>query len=368
MSKKLINLYISAIHQNAGKTTLSLGLYNALKERGKKVAFMKPVGQEYVVKDDLHIDKDSILLGHVFRYRKNLKDTSPVTIGRGYTKKYIFSEKKPDLSKKIIRSFDNLIKNKSAIIVEGTGHAGVGSVIDCSNADVAAMLGSKVIIVCHGGIGRSIDEMMLNKAMFDLKNVETVGVIVNKVLPEKYDEIKAVVKKGLESKGIRLLGVLPTIPVLSQPTVEEIRNRLKLKIISGEKGLFNRVEHKIVAAMEPYNMIGHLKPGTLVITSGDRVDNILVSISSHMVKDKYNTTISGIVLTGGLMPDDKVLDLLKNSKIPVVLAEEDTFSISAKIDHMICKIQPSDKDKIKEAIDLVRKHVDVDAILSAWEK
>lgn len=363
--KPIKNIFISAIHQNAGKTTLSLGLYNALKKRGCRMAFMKPVGQEYVTKGNEMIDKDSVLISHVYKRRGSLKDTSPVTIGRGYTRKYIFSENKPDLKKRIIASYQKLIKSKDSIIVEGTGHAGVGSVIDLSNADVASALGSKVVIVCHGGIGRSIDELMLNKALFDLKGVETLGVIVNKVLPEKYEEIKSVIKKGLKAKGVRLLGVIPTTPMLSRPTVQEIMTRLNLKVISGSKsgGLYNRVEGTIVAAMEPYNMINHLKPGTLVITSGDRVDNILVSISSHLVKDRHNVSISGIILTGGLVPDGSVMELLKNSKIPVLLAEDDTYTIAARLEGMTCKIQTSDKDKIEKAIHLVQKHVDVDYIV-----
>ena len=36
-----------------------------------------------------------------------------------------------------------------------------------SNGDVAAMLGCKAVIVSSGGIGRPIDEIMLNKTMFD---------------------------------------------------------------------------------------------------------------------------------------------------------------------------------------------------------
>src|SRR5690606_32749564 len=95
--KPIKNIFISAIHQNAGKTTLSLGLYSALKQRKLRIAFMKPVGQEYVTKGNEMIDKDSVLISHVYKRRGSLKDTSPVTIGRGYTRKYIFSENKPDL-------------------------------------------------------------------------------------------------------------------------------------------------------------------------------------------------------------------------------------------------------------------------------
>lgn len=363
MTKSLKNIFLSSIHQDAGKTTVSIGLYQAFRERKLKTAFMKPVGQQYVSVGDLNIDKDSYLIGEVFHCNKKLKEMSPVTIGKGYTEKYIFNPHRDQLKDSIEKSFRTLTKAKDAIIVEGTGHAGVGSVIDFSNADVAALLGSKVIIISEGGIGKSLDEIMLNKALFDLKNVEILGIIVNKVLQDKYDKIKVTLGKGLENKGLRLLGVIPVDPILSSPTIEEIKERFDFELLCGELKSSYRVEHTIVAAMEPHNMINYLKKGTLVLTSGDRVDNILVAVSSHLVNET-GRQVAGIILTGGLKPSAKIIDLLKKSQIPVLLTNDDTYTVAGKIEHLTCKIQKTDKDKIKEATDLVKKYVDVDAILA----
>jgi len=361
--KKLKNIYLSAIHQNAGKTTIALGLYRIFQERKLKTAFMKPVGQQYVVVKDQHIDKDSYLMGEVFHCWQKFKEMSPVTVGRGFTEKYIFHPNKEALQDEIRKSFDGLSKGKDAIIVEGTGHAGVGSVIDFSNADVASMLGSKVIIVSEGGIGKSIDEIMLNKALFDLKGVEILGVIINKVLPEKYQKIKRNLSQGLKNKGIRLLGVVPVDSMLSRPTIEQVMTHLNLSLLCGERNLGTRVENTIVAAMEPYNMITYIKESTLVLTSGDRVDNILVAISSHLLSQGKEFHLAGIILTGGLIPNPRIVDLLKKSKIPVLLSDDDTFTVATKVKSMICKIEKADKDKIKEATRLVRKNVDINAIL-----
>ena len=362
-SKPIKNIFISAIHQNAGKTTLSLGLFKNFQERKLKTAFMKPVGQETVTYEEKSIDKDTYLIGEVYHCKKHIKEMSPVTVGRGYTEKYILNPQKEELQNKIKRSFQTLIKGKNAIIVEGTGHAGVGSVIDCSNADVAALLGSKVIIVSQGGIGRAIDEIMLNKALFDLRNVPLLGVIINKVRADKLDKIKDIVGKGLERKGIRLLGVIPEMEMLSAPTVDQIRERLDLKVFSGEENLRSRVQDAIVAAMEPYNMIGHLRDGALVITSGDRVDNILVAVSSYLLQQGRSVKVAGLILTGGLMPDAKIAGMLRDSRIPVLYSESDTYTIAAAIENMTPKIQKTDKDKIREAHRLVKNYVDVNMIL-----
>lgn len=361
--KKIKNVFISSIYQNAGKTTVSLGLYKSFRERKLKTTFMKPVGQQTVDVQGQDIDKDTYLIGEVYRCSGTFKDMSPVTVGRGYTQQYIFHPQKEELQERILKSFQRLKKGKDAIIIEGTGHAGVGSVIDVSNADVASMLGAKVIIVSEGGIGRSIDEIMLNKALFDLKGVEVLGVIVNKVLPEKYDKIKDVLTAGLKRKGLNLLGVIPHDPLLSSPTVGQLMKDLNLQLLCGRMSLNRKVKNTIIAAMEPYNMLNYLGEGTLVLTSGDRVDNIMAAVSSHLVYQGQRTQVSAILLSGGLTPNVKIIDLLEKSRIPILISEEDTYTVAGRIENTICKIQKTDKDKIAEARQLVKNYVDVDLIL-----
>lgn len=362
--KKILNIYISSIYQNAGKTTIALGLYKIFLERSIQTTFLKPVGQKTIPLKNTDIDKDSYLMGEVYRCRREMKYMSPVTIPPGFTEKYIASPQPEPLRKKIQDSFLKLTEDKGAIIIEGTGHAGVGSVVDLSNADVAKMLGSKVLIISEGGIGRSIDEIMLNKALFDLCGVEVLGVIINKVLPEKYEKIKTVLSAGLKNKGLRLLGLIPLDPILRDPTMEQLMNRLQLRLLCGKTNLKRRVQNTIVAAMEPENMVEHIKDGTLILTSGDRVDNIMVAVSSHLIMQGKRNQVAGIILTGGLVPDEKILTLLKRSRIPVLLAQEDTYQMAGKIDNMICKIEKSDKQKILEAVQVVKQYVDVETILA----
>lgn len=361
--KTIKNVFLSAIHQNAGKTTIALGLYKIFQEKKLRAAFMKPVGQKVVKVRDKQVDKDSYLIGEVYHCSSRFKEMSPITLERGFTEKYIFHPNRDHLKKEIEESFARLSQEKDAIIVEGTGHAGVGAVIDFSNADVASLLGSKVIIISEGGIGKSIDEIMLNKALFDLCQVEILGVIINKVLPEKYDRIKKILTQGLKNKGIRLLGVIPIDPVLRSPTVKQVMNQLDLGLLCGKDFLNAHVKHTIVAAMEPQNMITHLRDGALVITSGDRIDNILVSISTHLSRHDSQTKIAGIILTGGMVPDARIVDLLKSSNIPVLLSPHDTYTVAGKIESLVCKIEKTDKDKIEKATRLVKKYVDVATII-----
>src|SRR5690606_9268621 len=98
---------------------------------------------------------------------------------------------RPVLVDKIVRAFDRATYEKEAVIIEGSGHAGVGAVCDLSNAQVAKLLGAKAIIVARGGIGMPVDEIALNKSLFDKHGVEVVGAILNKVLPDKADIVES---------------------------------------------------------------------------------------------------------------------------------------------------------------------------------
>ena len=100
-----------------------------------------------------------------------------------------------------------------------------------------------------------------------------------------------------------------------------------------------------------------------MITSGDRIDNILVSISAQLISRGAKFKIAGIILTGGMVPDARIVDLLKKSRIPVLLSSQDTYTVAGKIESLICKIEKTDKDKITTALCLVKKYVDVDTII-----
>src|SRR5581483_9306835 len=131
-----------------------------------------------------------------------------------FTRKYLQSSASDALGKRIQKAFDRVAWEKDFVLCEGSGHAGVGSVFDLSNAQVAKLLGAKVIIVSQGGIGKPIDEVSLNQALFEKEDVEIIGVILNRVLGDKIDYVSDFARRGLKRKGLELLGVLPHQQIL----------------------------------------------------------------------------------------------------------------------------------------------------------
>src|SRR5881628_2309779 len=207
-------VFIAATRMNDGKTTTSLGLLAALQKFHPRIGYIKPVGQRFVEIAEQKIDEDTVLMDSVFRLNCPLVDMSPIAVEPDFTRKYLQSSNRDVLVKTIEKAFDRVAWEKDFVLCEGSGHAGVGSVFDLSNAQVAKILGAKVIIVTQGGIGKPIDEVSLNKALFDKEGVEIIGVILNKVLPEKIDYITEFARRGLKRKGLELLGVVPHQSIL----------------------------------------------------------------------------------------------------------------------------------------------------------
>lgn len=358
-----MKLYVAATRQNDGKTIVCLGLIPALQKRVANVGYIKPVGQRYVEIDGHKIDEDTVLIKKAHDVRGSITDMSPIAIPRFFTENYIDNPDRQPLVELVKECFARIEMGKDVVVVEGTGHAGVGSVFDMSNGDVAALLGCKAVIVSAGGVGRPIDEIMLNKAMFDAAGVPILGAIINKVEEEKYDKVKSYVTRGLARKGIDVLGVMPYRPILSSPTVEQLFEDIDGQFLSGHRGLPNLVGRMVIGAMPPQQAMEYLDSDTLLITPGTREDLILAVMSSCILAKSKKMCVSGMILTGGAPPQRSIMELVEKTHIPVMLVQEDTFMVASKIAKLIVKIRPGDVDKIRAVEELVNDYVDVDRIL-----
>ncbi|MFA5865193.1 MAG: AAA family ATPase [Phycisphaerae bacterium] len=358
------SIFIVASGQHVGKTTLSLGLISLLVEQGRRVHFFKPVGQEYVERDGTMIDKDAVFMQTVMSLGGTLAEMSPVTIPRGFVENYLFHRDVEPLKRRIFEAYGRVSQGCDVLVVEGTGHAGVGACLDLSNADVAAMLDISALLVVEGGIGSTLDQVALNLSLFQGRQVKVVGVVANKVIPEKRERITQALDRGLANMGLKLLGSIPYDETLTYPRMRQVAQNLSAQVLSGESAMDVRIDNTIVAAMEPQNVLPHIGPHTLMITSGDRIDNILVAINKGLHQADHNSCIVGLVLTGGLIPHFTIVSLMKNSGLPVLLCKEDTYTVATRIKQMVIRILPEDADKIAHAKSLARQYVNIDAIFN----
>jgi len=354
-------VFIAATRQNDGKTTTSLGLIAALQQVFPRVGYIKPVGQRFVQIEEQKIDEDTVLMDAVYRLNCPLGDMSPIAVEPDFTRKYLQAANNDALVRRIQNAFDRVAWEKDFVLCEGTGHAGVGSVFDLSNAQVARILGAKVIIVTQGGIGKPIDEVALNCALFEKEGVRVIGVILNKVLSDKLDYVSDFARRGFKCKGLDLLGVIPHQQILSSPTMDSIREELHAEVLNQPSTLHTLVEEVVVGAMTAQNAISFFRPGALIITPADREDIVLAAGTN--ISARSNGRIAGIVLTRGIQPGESMLKVIRSMPVPVLLAAEDSYLVASRVHDLIVKTRPNDAEKISLIRDLIARSVNVENIL-----
>ncbi len=363
MNETTPRVFIAATRQNDGKTTTSLGMVAALHKHYRRVGYIKPVGQRFVEIAEHKIDEDTVLMDSVYQLNCPLVSMSPIAVEPDFTRKYLANANYDALVRRIEEAFDRVAWEKDFVLCEGSGHAGVGSVFDLSNAQVAKVLCSKVIIVTRGGIGKPIDEVALNQALFEKEGVKVIGVIVNKVMPDKVDYVTEFVGKGLKRRGLPLLGVMPHQEILSRPTLRLIGEELDAEVLNRSKQMLNLVEDIVIGAMSVQNALQFFKNGVLVIIPGDRED-ILLAAAAEMCSAEV-PHLAGIVLTGNLKPSDGVMKLIREMPFPVLLVKQDSYEVASKVHDMTVKTRPDDTAKIHLIRDMIAKHVDVKRILAS---
>jgi BioD-like phosphotransacetylase family protein len=357
------HVYLAATGQNRGKTTVSLGVLDGFGRRGLSTGFCKPVGQRTVIQEGVPADEDAVLMKAVFDLPEPLAQMSPVHIPRGFTQAHIDGKVVEDLGARIRSTHAAFAADRDILLIEGTGHAGVGAVINLSNADVAGMLGAPAVIVSEGGVGRPIDEIVLNKSLFERSGVTVAGAIVNKVDLVSKPDLGRTLERGLARHGIRLLGVLPYRPILSNPTLAMVLEGVHGETIHPGPDLDQVIGGVSIGAMEPQHMLQRIGPRALIIVPGDREDVIAAIVHAHRIRAEAGGDALGLVLTGGYRPRATVLDAIRYADLFATLVNEDTYQVASEVHDLLVKTHAADSGKIAEIKALVWEHLFIDRIL-----
>jgi BioD-like phosphotransacetylase family protein len=360
-------IFVAATRMDDGKTTTSIGLFSALQQRFPRIGYIKPVGQRFVEIEGAKIDEDTVLINETYHPHTPLKAMSPIAVEPDFTRRYLSGGITHQLHDRVRTAFDIAAWEKDFVIIEGTGHAGVGSVFDLSNATVAKLLKSKVIIVSRAGIGRPIDEISLNLALFEKQGVEVIGAVINKVVPDKMEMLKEYATLGLAKLGLPLLGMIPMHTELYKPTVNQACLRLKGEFLAGAQHKRRRISRIGVGAMSCRNAERLLQPGTLIITPGDR-DDLIMMVLEEDAKPHLRGHLAGVVLTDGILPPDNVLQMIRERSIPFISTVADISHATTAIGHMTVKTEVGDRDKIGVIQNLIHEHVYVDRIIDLVQR
>lgn len=347
-------IFIGATGQNVGKTTLCLGILSGLKKRYQSVGFMKPIGQQHEEVDNgILVDKDVVLFKKQFDLKSDWKTMSPVLVPSGFTRHFLdgdFSTK--EMEEAVTKAYREISRTNDITIVEGTGHVGVGSIIDMSNAKVAALLGTEMIIIASAGLGSAFDELALNVALCNQLGVKIRGVILNRVHPDKRDMILDYMPKALSRWNIPLLGVIPFSRYLNSPSMADFEVLFKTKMIAGVDQKYRHFADVRLVAGSVVHFEEDFNPEELIITPASREDIVEEGLS--LIGDAKKLAF---LLTSRHPPTEALIAKLKKHNVPALYAPLCSYDAMKQIVSLITKTRIEDKEKVKEAIELVEANL-----------
>ncbi|MCI9846587.1 phosphate acetyltransferase [Flavobacterium pectinovorum] len=352
-------IYIATSDHNSGKSIVTLGLMSILIGKTAKVGYFRPIVEDFV---DGELDNHIETVLSYFNLDIKFDDAYAITKSKLIKKKN--KGKIGEVLDLIIEKYKKLEERFDFVLVEGTSFTGEGTSIELDlNVLIAKNLGIPTIII-GSGVGKTLEELVdslyLVYDSFKVKEVEVLSVFANKVQPENIELVTKGLQKSLPENV--LINTIPIISTLNNPTMQEIVNELNAKILFGETYLNNEIGHFSVGAMQLHNYLVHLHDNALVITPGDRSDIILGALQAN--ESVNYPTVSGIILTGNILPEESILKLIEglSAIVPIIAVDGGTYHITNRIGAIKSKIYANNTHKIETSINTFEKYVEVEAL------
>lgn len=353
------NIFIATAEPYSGKSVVALGLVNMLLGKTQRVGYFKPI-----VNFDPTEHKDvnvQTIIEH-FGLQINYEETYAVT--RQEAMRQIEGEGQGQMMDLVISKFKQLEAKYDFNVIEGSDFIGEGAAFEFeANISIAKNLGSPVIIVVTGAnktTAQVVNSVLTMLRNFEAREVQVLAVVANRTIADQVDDIQELLTVQLP-KGI-LLAIIPDDRGLESPSMKEILENLGGKLLFGEDQLTNQVDNFVSGAMNVPNFLNHIKENVLIVTPGDRGDIILGSMQANLSTNYPK--IAGIVLTGGLIPEEPILRLLQGSQtvFPVIAVKTGTFQTITEIDGIKPRITTDNVNKIQLAIDTFSKYMNIKAL------
>ncbi|MDF7667852.1 phosphate acetyltransferase [Orbaceae bacterium ESL0727] len=361
---------------NVGLTGVSLGVVRAMERQGVKLSFFKPVAQPRTGGDTP--DNTTTLISH----NTSIPTIQPLKMS--HVENLLGLNKQDILMEEIIALYAENTKHADVVLVEGIVPTADYPFANELNNNIAKTLGAEIILVMNMGSDTPAqlrDRIEIARANFGgIKNDKIIGVIVNKVnapieeqslvRPDvaeiyhtpKFDGKKITIHDLNENSPLPVLGCIPWNIDLSACRTFDIANHFDAKIINEGKIKTRRIKHISFCSRSVPNIITHLQPDALLVTSADRAD-VLVTICLAVMN---GVSIGGVLLTGGYEIDEKVHRLCQqafDAGLPVFTVQSNTFQTSINLQQFNLEIPVDDKERMDNTQNFMADHID-----NAWIK
>ncbi|MTI15337.1 phosphate acetyltransferase [Sansalvadorimonas verongulae] len=354
--------YVAPTHYGVGLTSVSLGLVRALDKLGCRVRFFKPIAQTEIAGPEHSVE--------MVRATMAQQPADPIPFSRA--EDLLGANKRDVLMEEIVASFDRVCTGADVVIVEGMVPTRSAPYMGRLNAEISKNLNAKVILVSQAQNEETLEDTVdhLNIAADNyggLSGKNILGYVLNKLTPEMIEQTGGDAFNALpalEKAKAMPLGYIPWRSELSALRTKDVAAELNAEILFAGEIAQRRVTSYVLCARTAANMSHLLKPGALVVVSGDRDDVILATCMAA----QNGVPLAGLLITGGVKPAEGIQALVEkslgDSALPVVMVESGSYQTATMLDRMSTAVRSDDLERVEQVMESVSDHINVDALQS----
>jgi BioD-like phosphotransacetylase family protein len=347
-------LFIGTTGDRAGHSLVAWTIARRLVEKGLNVGFLKPFGTNAVQIAGMWTDPDAFLFREILKLHEPIERICP----------YILTEDvwRQNESKEIIEKIKSLAGelsiSKDVLIIMGSrqiffddasGHVSDIPLINGLAADF-------ILVNRYRELSRSIYSIL---SISSLLKDRIKGIILNRVPPEKLEEIRNHLVPSLVQKGVPVTATLPEDPILSFRSLAEIKEALDGQILQGKESLDQPVSGMTVGSSD---LRGKLQ---LFKRAYNKIILLAPSAGTEIEGTSTHRPVAGIILTGGRNPAPQLLQTAENAGIPLILVKGDTFSVLERLDRSSPPLSPKDEIKVRYFTGLMDNNGALDGLIQS---
>lgn len=357
------SIYITSAEGHTGKSTIALGVLDALMRVTPRVGVFRPIARssaepDYVLElllahDGVHLDYDDCI-GVTYDDVRDDPDRAVSTI---------------------ISRFKAVEAQCDAVVIIGSDYTDVASPAELGyNARIAANLGAPVLLVLSGRDQQSRAEQLgtstartaeavgqmaaLALAELQEERAELFAVIVNRADPDALqDGVDAVRSVHADATPV---WAIPEDRTLVAPSIRGILSAVDGTLIKGDPDLLTReVLSVVVAGMSMVNVLPRLTEDAAVVIPADRTEVLLAALMA----DAAGTfpSIATIILNGPFPlpePIEQLLDGLAPT-VPIITTDHGTYDTAVRVMGARGRLAADSRHRYDRALGLFQTHVDI---------
>jgi len=371
------SIYITSAEGHTGKSTVALGVLEALRHSVGRVGVFRPIARSTA-------ERDYVL--ELLLQRTTAGIPYEEAVGVGYED--VHADADAALGE-IVRRFRAVEARCDTVVILGSDYTDVGSPTELGyNARIAANLGAPVLLVLGGRVGQGLGErlgqadprspeelrQLAEIAIAELRteHASLLAVIANRADAERLEPIVSAIASVVGAAAAAAgssdrppVWAIPEDPFLVAPSIRSIMEETGATLISGEEALLSREAlGVVVAGMSMNNVLPRLVDGAVVVVPGDRTEVLLAVLMANA--SGTFPSIAGIVLNGGFELPEPIERLLAGlrSPLPIVRTGLDTYDTVVRITHARGRLAADSQRKYDTALALFERHVDAGALLA----